>query len=226
MARTLTEDRPRCSHTGRDYTFEEEQFDNTIGDSLVANPKWDDLSASLIASRLDTASGRLDYDYFNAGVNFNSNARYPEEPVIIPVQCKHGMVIGADVDGNPATFRPHFHWLQQQAARPNMLLGYKKTNYGTETTFETDFTNYTLLTPVADAFTYVSGTLAQITSFPVIDVSDLTISASMDFVLFRDTANASGLFAGADPVATDVTVKYSDSHVRFDERGSEQEFVK
>jgi len=35
------------------------------------------------------------------------------------------------------------------------------------------------------------------------------------------------LFAGADPVASAVTVKYKDSHVQFNQsRGSRKEYVK
>ncbi len=56
-----------------------EQLDN----QQMTNVVWEDMRAPLQAQRLDTASGRLDYDYFNAAVNFNSNARYPNEPVTI-----------------------------------------------------------------------------------------------------------------------------------------------
>lgn len=182
---------------------------------------WDDISGALIAARLDTSSGRLDYDYFNAGVNFNSNARYPNEPVVLPIQAKHAMIIGEG-----AVARPHFHWIQEQAAIPNMLLGYKLTNYGEATVKEIDWSNYTFNIWSEHVFTYTSGVFAQITKFPEIDISSLTISGSIDFVLFRDTNNASGLFAGADPVATNVTIKYNDSHVKFDANGSLAEFRK
>jgi len=182
---------------------------------------WDDLSNAIIGARLDTSTGRLDYDYFNGGVNFNSNARYPQEPVIIPVQFRHKQKYGTG-----AVLRPHVHWLQLQAARPNFLLGYKKTNQGSTTTFESDFSNYTLLIPDSDVFTYTSGTLLQITKFPEIDVSDVGLSGSVDFALFRDTTNVSGLFAGSDPVATDVTVKYQDQHALFNMLGSREELVK
>lgn len=183
---------------------------------------WDDLSNAIIAARLDVASGRLDYDYFNGGVNFNSNARYPEEPVVIPIQAKHAMLYGVS-----SVFRPHIHWMQEQAAIPNFLLGYKISNYGTTTTKEVDWSNYTFSILSSHAFTYTSGTLLQISSFPEIDTSGLTISGSIDFVLFRDTTNISTLFTGADPVLADVTVKYQDSHVKFNQaRGSRQEFIK
>jgi len=182
---------------------------------------WEDLSGALLAARLDTASGRLDFDYFNAGVNFNSNARYPEEPVVIAMQAKHAMEYGAGVIA-----KPHFHWLQRQAAIPNMLLGYKITNYGSITDFETDWSNYTFSIPSAHIWTYVSGCLAQISRFPDIDLSAMTLSASIDVVLFRDTGNVSTLFAGADPVGTDVTIKYNDSHVKNNMIGSREEIVK
>lgn len=184
-------------------------------------PRWDDLSAAIIAARLDTASGRLDYDYFNGGVNFNSNARYPDEPVVIPIQMRHRALIGAG-----QVFRPHIHWLQEQAAIPNFLLGYKKINNGSSQTVETDFSNYTFSVLSSHAFTYTSGTLAQLSSFPEIDMSDLTISAQVNIVLFRDTTNVSTLFAGVDPVAADVIVTYQDQHVLFDGDGSRQEFIK
>lgn len=182
---------------------------------------WDDLSAPIIAARLDTVSGRLEYDYFNGGVKMGATARYPEEPVVVPKQGKHAMYYGAD-----AVARPHIHWLQNQAAIPNFLMGYKLTNFGEPTTQETDWSNYTLLTPIASAFNYAAGTFPQITMFPEIDLSSATISFSFDVVVFRDSANASGLFAGADPVATDVTVKYVDSHVMFDQLGSDEEYIK
>ena len=175
-----------------------------------------------MAAKLDLASGRLSNDYFNAGVSFHSNARYPEEPAVLPVQARHAMLIGTG-----AVFNPHFHWLQQQAAIPNMLLGVKLTSYGVATTFETDWSNYAFSIPTTSKFTYPgSGTFPQITLFPSIDISSLTISGSIDVVIFRDTGNISGLFAGADPVATDVTIKYNDGHVRFDSKGSRQEYVK
>jgi len=197
----------------------DEQLDNEPSEIIG----WDDISNAIIAARLDTSTGRLDYDYFNAGVNFNSNARYPDEPVVIPIQLWHRLKYGSG-----AVLRPHFHWLQEQSAVPNFILAYKKTSYGTATVKETDFTNYTLMKWDSNVFTYPgSGVFAQITKFPEIDISDMTISGSVDIVLFRDSADASGLFGASDPVGTDVTVKYNDSHAQLNqERGSRQEYIK
>ena len=186
---------------------------------------WEDLSGALLAARLDTASGRLHYDYFNAGVKVDANARYPEEPMVIAMQARHEMQYSS-VEVPVVIAKPHFHWLQQQAAIPNILLGYKITNYGSLTTFETDWSNYTFSIPSAHIWTYSAGCLAQISRFPDIDLSAMTLSSSIDVVLFRDSANVSGLFAGADPVAAAVTIKYNDSHVKNDMIGSREEITK
>ena len=190
---------------------------------LSNHPQWDDLSGTPFSSGLSTVTGRLGFNYENGAAFMNANARYPEEPIVVPIQFKHAMVIGAG-----AEFHAHIHWIQEQSAFPNFLLAYKLTNYGTVVTKETDFTNYTFLTTPSHKFTYPgSGAFAQITEIGAdIDVSSATISASFDVVLFRDSANASGLFAGADPVATQVLVKYIDGHVKFNSVGSRQEYVK
>lgn len=193
----------------------------TPGNGSFYRPRWEDISNPIIAARLDSASGRLDFDYFNGGVNFNDNARYPEEPVVIPIQAWHKMLYGTD-----AVLRPHIHWLQEQAAVPNMLLGYKTTVYGDTTTFETDWTNYTFSIFSGHVYTYDSGVLAQMSIFPEIDISGVTVSGTIDFVLFRDTGNVSTLFTGGDPVSADVTIKYFDCHVQIDSAGSRQEYIK
>ena len=104
--------------------------------------------------------------------------------------------------------------------------GIKLTNYGELTTFETDWSNYSFSIPSGNVWEYSSDVLAQITRFPEVDISDIKLSASIDLVLFRDSANASGLFAGVDPVAADTTIKYNDGHVRHNTGGSRQEIVK
>lgn len=193
------------------------------GNSIYLKPsQWDDLSGSLFAARLDTASGRLIYNVYNAGIEYAQNARFPEEPIVVPIQMRH-----AQEYGTGALARPHIHWLQEQTSVPNFLLAYKLTNYGSSVVKETDFSNYTLTPWSSSAFTHPgSGAFAQITGFPEIDLSGATISASLDIALFRDSANTSGLFAGVDPVAAGVVVKYTDSHVKFNSAGSRQEYIK
>lgn len=188
----------------------------------LAAPRWDDLSSPIVASaRLDTSSGRLDYNFFNGAVNFNSDARYPNEPVLIPLQVPHSAKYGAG-----AVLRPHIHWYQSQVAIPNFLIAYKIIEIGSQVTVETDYSNHTFLTIDNHRITYVSGTLYQLSEFPEIDISSVGLSTSIDVVLFRDSNNTSGEFAGVDPVASDVLVKWQDQHVQKDGEGSRQEFVK
>ncbi len=194
-----------------------QEYDN---DFRVNSPR-DDLSGALFAAKLDVSSWRLDYDVFNAWVSFQSNARYPQEPVVISVQAKHAMVLWAG-----AVARPHFHRLQQQADIPNFILGYKLTNYGEPTVFETNRDNFVFTKRSANVFVYPWWTFAQITKFPEIDISSLTISWSIDYVLFRDNADNMGLFWASDPVSWNVTVKYNDWHYKFNQNWSRQEFVK
>ncbi len=52
------------------------------------------------------------------------------------------------------------------------------------------------------------------------------VSAIIDFKIYRDTTNASGLFAGADQQAGDAKLKEFDIHYQIDSSGSNQEFTK
>lgn len=182
---------------------------------------WDDLSGPLIAANIDLGSGRINYDYINAAIVFQNNARYPDEPLVVPVQFRHSQKIGAGT-----ILKPHIHWLQTESNVPNFLLAYKITNQGSLTTIDSDYSNYTFLTTSGNAFTYVSGVLQQISHFPDIDVSSVTLSGTIDFVLFRDTANASGLFAGSDPVSGDARARWFDCHAKFNGLGSKEPMSK
>ena len=181
---------------------------------------WDDLLFPLTGQKIDVASGRINYDYFNGTVNFNANARYPEEPVGFAVQIKHKWKEGSVV-------RPHIHWLQQHATEiPNWLLGYKISKKNTARTIETDFSNHTFLLISEHRYTYASGVLNQISHFTPITLTGVEISDMVHFVLFRDTGNVSTLFAGADPSALGEHIDEFDVHIEIDSIGSNEEYVK
>ena len=182
---------------------------------------WDDLRFPFMGQRLDLASGRLDYNYFNGGVDFADNARYPEEPISMLMQCQHAMKFGSNV-----VVKPHVHWLQAQAAVPNWLLAWKKVRNGQAVTKETDYSNHTLATVSSRIFTYSSGGLGQLSVFPSIDISEFLVSDMIHFVMFRDTANASGEFDGADPISGNVLGWEFDCHVLNNMLGSAEEYAK
>ena len=182
---------------------------------------WVDLLGPFIATNIDRTNGRIDFNYFNAAVGFQNNARYPEEPAVIKHQVNHNLFYGTG-----AVARPHIHWIQQSASQPNWLFGWKKIQKGVATTIDTDFSNYTFDTIQSDVFTYTSGNLPQISQFTEIDISDLGLSDFLITVLFRDTTNVSGLFAGADPSAVTELVSDMDCHVMVDSLGSRAEYTK
>jgi len=180
---------------------------------------WDDSKFPFTGNNIDVASGRIDYSYPNGTISFQNNARYPNEAVSMLDQLSHKWKEGSEI-------RPHFHWLQQSANVPNWLMAYKIYDNNASATVDTDYTNHTFVTSTP-VFTYTSGTLAQISVFPPIDMTGYTLSDMVHYVFWRDTSNASGEFAGADPSSSAEHVLEFDIHYQTDqERGSRQEFIK
>ena len=180
---------------------------------------WEDLRFPLTGRNIDTASGRLDYDYYNGTVSFAANARYNiAETVSFNVQLPHAWREGSEL-------RPHFHWLQQGSDVPNWLMAYKIHKISEASAIETDWSNHTfaLSTPV---FPYTSGVIEQISTFPAIDMSGCNISDQLHICLWRDSANASTLFADADPSAVAEHIREFDIHYQVNALGSEQEFTR
>lgn len=176
---------------------------------------WDDLRFPFVGRNIDTAAGFIDYDYTDLGVTFAVNARYAQtEQVSMVVQLPHSWKEGS-------VLVPHIHWIQSAAAVPNFMIEYRAYNNG-----EAPPVVWQQAVLDHHAFDYVSGSLAQISSFPMIDMTDLRISCLVDVKFFRDSANASGLFAGVDPLVAGSLVKEFDIHYQIDALGSELEFIK
>lgn len=151
---------------------------------------WEDLRFPLSGFRLDSASSRYSYDFFNGGVLFDTNSRFPEEPLSMMVLMPHEWLEKDNI-------KPHIHWPQDVGGNVNWLLAYKKIRNGEDVTIEVSYGSHTLLAGT-EVFTYTSGTIAQITSFGEIDMTDMRAADLVHVVLFKDSANTSGEFAGAD----------------------------
>lgn len=180
---------------------------------------WDEVSQPLFAARLDTSSGRIDYNFDELTVDFAANARYPQEPVSSVIQAPHSWKIGGGV-------RPHLHWVQNQNAVPNILVTYRIYNNGDEVPSAWVFK---ALTSDESVFTYPgSGSIMQITEFDLATTlfEDSTISFTFDCKIYRDSSNASGLFSGADAYTGIWSAKYYDIHFEKDMNGSREEFIK
>ena len=189
------------------YQFDSKSFTTSDGN-------WDDFVVSASAVRLDSAATRYSFDTTNLGIQFDSDSRYPEEQISIIYQLPHEWKIGSDI-------RFHFHWIQSQSAIPNWLLDYRWfDNNEAEPSF-------TRLSGTTETFSYTSGSILQISHFGLQSSSGITgVSSNFEIKFWRDTANTSTEFSGADPVATDVRVKFFDIHLQQDSPGSDNEFSK
>lgn len=172
---------------------------------------WDDMVMPATASRL--VGARIQFDSINHGFNFNNNARWNNEYVIWMTQMSHSYREGTDLE-------IHIHWDQAVNFLPNFCVEYRFVNIGAAFP--------ALAGPVAltnNRAAFVAN-VHQVTDGVTVAGAALTLSHMIEVRLYRDTANASGLFAGADPYAPDVTVKELDIHYRRDSFGSWQEYLK
>lgn len=185
-----------------------------------ADTFWLDLLGPVTGSRLDSSSGRIDFDYFNGAIGFQANARYPNEPLVFRMQIQHYWKI-------ETAGKPHIHWKQQHATEiPNWLFAWKFSKNGAADAIETDWTNYTLSVIESHAFEYSSGVMNQISIFPDMDLTGGNVSDLLTCVLFRDSGNDSSLFAGNDPSSLVEIVTDLDLHIQVDTPGSRQEYIK
>ena len=190
------------------------------GNIQLTSPIWDDIRFPFVGKHIDTSTGRLDYDMFNGGVKFQANARYTEEPVSMQCQMQHDWKL-------ESTIRPHLHWIQESSDEPNWLLAYRIMKNGDSVTVASDYSHHTLLTKDANTFSYSSGAIVQITEFGDIDMTGVDgVSDLVHFILFRDSANSSGEFGGADPNGSGVIALEFDIHYVRDGFGSQLEYKK
>lgn len=181
----------------------------------LLDPAWDDAKYPFFGRQLDLVAGHLTYNIAELGVGFDDTSRYNDlDQIGIIAQMEHKYAIGTEI-------RPHIHWMQSNAAIPNMLLKYRIYDQG-----ETP-PAWTLAATTGQSFTYTSGTILQISAWPAISMASITgVSAFVDVKIYRDTANASTLFAGADPLTGDWLAKEFDLHYRVDSMGSGEEYKK
>lgn len=208
--------------------FDENLNCNVIGNGsewvpILVEPYADtyyiDSLGPLAGVNLDSAATRYSLNRFNGAIQFNADSRYPNEVIVQRHQLNHWWKVATNG-------HPHLHWKQQSANIPNWLLAWKLSNNGEADLIETDFSNYTFETISGHAYTYTSGVLNQISTFPEIDLSGADISSILLVAFFRDTANASGEFGGADPSALAEYATDLDVHIEIDTPGSRQEYIK
>lgn len=173
---------------------------------------FDDITQGIAAAR--SSGPGVAFNAVEATMDYLTTANL-DDYAVLPFQLKHQIKFGAPI-------YPHVHWEQVQANTPNWLMQYRwQRSNGSKTTA---WTNYKCNT---NAFTYVSGTLNQISYGAAIPAPEgYSISDIVQIRLLRDTANASTLFTGADPYTVTASATSFDMHVEIDSLGSAAEYVK
>jgi hypothetical protein len=118
---------------------------------------------------------------------------------------------------------PHIHWWQAQNNTPNFLIRYRWQKQGSAKT--TAWSDYKCNT---NAFTYVSGTLNQISYGAGITppVGYGQVSDIVQVRVFRDNGDTSGVFGSGNSYTATVSIYGVDIHVEIDTNGSRTEYSK
>lgn len=175
---------------------------------------WDDIKFPANGAKLDSPASDIEYNSVDLGYDFETTARYPTDFISYIGQLSHSKKMGTILD-------PHIHWIQNQDKIPNWLLAYRWYKNGEAPPA------FTLAPINGSIFTYVSGSMLQISEFPDIDPpTDETASSFLDLKLYRDVTNVSTLFAGADDYVGDALLKEFDCHFQKDTLGSFNQYVK
>ena len=177
-------------------------FTSQIGLPGASSVVWNDLRFP--ASRLrQGASLKPDFDETNIGLLFPQNDA--TEIVYINVQLPHDYKLESGL-------KPHIHYVQDEAQEPVFKMAYRWYKNGGDPTG-----SFTTISASTFVFTYSSGSILQIVSFPEISGSGIdTVSSMLDIKLYRDDNVVTG----------DVLMKEFDFHYQIDMMGSRQEFVK
>lgn len=193
--------------------YSEFEADGTMvakGDATCFRDELQDL----VKAAANNPASRLAYDFADGSLVYKINATVSDYAVM-NIQINHDWKLGTPIN-------PHIHWNQTQNNTPNWLIQYRWQANGESKTVPWISVRYT-----EDVFTYVSGSLNQITSFGFIDPPiDASLSDIVQMRIIRDTANASGLFAGPDPYTIDAPTYSFDIHIQIDTLGSRQTYVK
>lgn len=170
---------------------------------------FDDLRRPANASNIESASTRYSFDYNEGDITFNADARIANERIIYNFQMPHIWQAGTPVT-------PHVHWYQSSANIPNWWIKYRVQNNGESRG------SWSEAIWLSHYYTYVSGSIIQITEFPEVDMTGVLHSGWIDVMFGRDTGNVSGLFSGADPLVAGAKFLELDLHYSVDNHNLEQ----
>lgn len=185
-------------------TIELEDANDLIGVQNV----WDDLVGSLIARRLESVIGRLQYNFDENAIIMQNNGDIGDnaDRLMFNFQYPHAAI----VDG---VMNLHIHWEQVSSNIVGFTVQYRVQVNGQAKA--TAWTTATALSSADSVFPYVSGTLNQITRLATVDLTGAGISATVQFRVAR-----------TDGTAGDINAVFIDAHIQRDMVGSREEYVK
>lgn len=187
---------------GGNYSgFESDGTLVNYGDSTV----FDDFSVPLTKEK-QGQSDKPDYDYTNLGLLFPQNDA--TEIIYLTFQMSHMKKLDSDIYF-------HVHYIQSSATKPTFKIQYKFYKNGSEVPGSWT----TLSTSDGDKgiFTYSSGDILQIATFPAITPpSSESVSANLDVKFYRDDNDLTG----------DCLTKYIDFHFEKNTNGSRTQYTK
>lgn len=168
---------------------------------------WDDLTNSLIGKRLSATTGKVDYDWTENAIKFQSGGSISTDADVVNfnLQYPHACIEDGDM-------KLHVHWEQPDATAREFTVEYRIQSNGAAKT--TSWTQVVVST-ASSVFTYASGTLNQITALATVDMTDAGISATVQFRMAR-----------TDSETGDILVTFVDAHVERDTDGSRSEYSK
>jgi hypothetical protein len=164
--------------------------------------QWEDLRFPATTQR-QGATTKPDFDFTEFGLLFPQNDA--AEVAYMIAQMPHSYKLGTAI-------KPHVYFVQTGATAPTFKIAYRwYENNGNP------LPSFITLAATGLAFTYVSGNILQIATFPEIPGTGIdTLSSILDIALYRQDNVVTG----------DVLVKEFDIHYQIDSNGSNQEYEK
>lgn len=200
------------------------QFDATGHQTMVGTAKpWRDALTDV--TTLQKSGTGVSSNPTDGTIEFAYNAAYhatfaSADAIYCNIQLNH--------DRDPASLiYPHIHWFQEKNYSPNFLVEYRWQKNGL-----TKVTSWTKLLCNNLAFTYSAGTSQHQISYAagISPPVGTTISDIIQFRIYRDTGNASTLFAGNCPYNTGgnaiTGILAFDCHMQINSLGSTDEYTK
>ncbi len=171
---------------------------------------WVDMIADLFGKRLSSTAGKVDYDWDENAINFQSGGSISNiaDRVQGNQEINHNFKVGTSI-----TFKPHIHWFQGALTKYVLTAKYRLQRNGQVKT--TDWITIIMTAnDSSDIWTYSSGVLNQITRFP-----DITINCGISDTIQWQMART-------DSLGGDMLVYFFDLHGEIDSLGSEEEISK